>query len=741
MGAQKLIVASVRMPMSVSRGDGGWTVTMSPGGLATALRAVSARRPFTWVGFPGSVPPEERAAVTAEIESVGGAAPVYIEDEHYHGFYEEFSNRVLWPVLHSLPTPRRFSHEAWADYKTVNEQFADAIVNVASPDATVWVHDYQLALVPHLLRRRGFDGPVGFFLHIPFPASETFRTVPVREPILRGILGANLIGFHAYEYLSNFRSAALRILGVESETDKHVLRLPTHSTRLTVLPIGIEPDELAQLADQPEARHQLEVLESRYHGKTVILGVDRLDYTKGLPQKLLAFAELLERNEALRDKVVLIQVAAPSRMNVAEYQELKREMDELVGRINGQFSGIDTTPLVYINHNLPRSELTALYRRADIALVTPIRDGMNLVCLEYIAAREQPGTLVLSEFTGAATCLSGAILINPHNPRQIAEVLERILSGGGPSRAAFEHMKEFVSQNTSSYWAERFLGELDEAFRELAVSAIRLDVGALGDRLSGARSPLLFLDYDGTLQPDARVPRDAAPSPRVVELLRDLARTATVYVISGRSANVLDDWLGDLDIGLVCEHGLATRHPGGQWSQPPVLQDAALEEIVLPLFRNFTQRTPGSRIERKAASIAWHHRGSDPKLGSWRAKELRNLLESELVGHPFTVISGSRIIEVRHVQTTKGHAATALLDLYPGADLVFCAGNDTTDVDMFEAVERSGRQPRIVCQVGTVHTGAEFYVETPEQLHDQLERIIERWTEPPNRDSGTAPAR
>lgn len=728
MGVSKLIVASARLPVSLHKAGERWEAQASPGGLATALRAVAEKRPFTWIGWPGThLAPEERPAVAEILAEQSHGVPVFINEEELGGFYEEFSNRVLWPLFHNLPTPVKFDHAAWSLYQKINRRFADVICEQASPGDTVWVHDYQLALVPKLLRERGVDCAVGFFLHIPFPASETYRALPVRQSILRGMLGADLLGFHSYEYVSHFRSSALRILGLES--DPEGVLLPTHRAHLGVLPIGIEPSEVEQLSETDEAAAQYAELSESLRGRKVILGVDRLDYTKGLPQKFSAFEELLRKRPDLRDQVVLIQVASPSRMGVVEYQALKREMDELAGRIAGTYSTLGGSPLMYINQNVSRARLTALYRLADVALITPVRDGMNLVSLEYIAARgETPGTLILSEFTGSATCLPGAVLVNPHNPSQIASALATALSQQ-PSAESWEHMRDFVLHNTSSRWAERFLARLESAYHDAAgrIRRLRIDDGDVIERLSQSERPLILLDYDGTLQPHVRLPSQAAPSARVKRVLAELAGAGLTYVISGRTSDVLDDWLGDLDIGLVCEHGLAVRHPGGPWSEPPTLDLGALEEIVAPIFKDFTERTPGSRVESKAASVAWHYRGADPKLGAWRAKELRAVLESSLSGQPYVVLGGSRVIEVRHVEVSKGHATTALLDRYPNSDFVFCAGNDRTDEDMFEALRRSGRGPAVICHVGSVHAAAEFFVESPRELLAQLESMIATW--------------
>jgi trehalose 6-phosphate synthase/phosphatase len=727
--AAKLIVVSVRLPLSLSRVQDEWHVSPSPGGLATALRAVAGRRPFTWLGWPGAhVTSREQPAIIDKLSAEIGSVPVFLGKREFSGFYEEFSNRLIWPLFHGLPERVTYDRAAWRSYKQVNEIFADEICKRVSPGDTVWVHDYQLALVPQLLRERGLDCAIGFFLHIPFPSAETYRTLPVREEILRGLLGADLIGFHSYEYVSHFRSSCLRILGLESEPE--TIFMPTHAARLGVLPIGIDPDELEQLANTDEARAELRTLRERFRGKKIICGVDRLDYTKGIPQKLLAFEELLRTHPRLRNRVVLLQIASPSRTHVVEYQSLKREVDELVGRINGRYGTTESTPIVYINQHVSRQRLTALYRVADVALVTPLRDGMNLVCLEYIAARgDHPGTLVLSEFTGAATCLSGAQLVNPHNPARVAEVLAEVLNEPEPNGERFRHMLDFVYTNTSAIWAERFLSRLESMYEELRSGVQRLDFDSMDPSLLELRGgrPLLMLDYDGTLQPHAAVPADAKPSPRVVDLLAVLARFARVFVISGRSADVLDQWLGSLPIGLACEHGLNLKEPGAEWPEREPIDRTVLEDVVRPVLRDFVERTPGSKIEDKAASIAWHYRTADPKFGFWRAKELYALLEERLRGSEFSVLSGSRVVEVRHRQMSKAHIADQLLQRYQAADPVICVGNDRTDEEMFDAVLRSGRDRVVTCHVGGRHTIGQYYVETPAQLLNQLERLVAIW--------------
>lgn len=708
----------------MSRKADGWEAKASAGGLVTALRPVAEERPFEWFGWPGShVPEADRATVTKKLAQ-HGARPIFIGKGDIDGFYAGFSNRVLWPLFHGLTDLSHFSQPAWQAYEKVNGMFADAICERAKPGDTIWIHDYQLALVPELLRQRGVTASIGYFLHIPFPSSEIYRTLPVREAVLRGILGSDFVGFHAYEYVSHFRKACLRVLGVES--DPELIKHGARRVHLGVLPIGIDPVEISEMAEQKEATDEFDRLRSAYRGKKIIIGVDRLDYTKGIPEKLLAFEEFLRAHPKWRRKCVLIQVAAPSRESVDEYQDLKRRVDELVGRINGKYGLPDHTPIVYINQNLSRTRLVGMYRAADVALVTPVRDGMNLVALEYIAARgTQGGSLLLSEFAGAAYLLPGAHLVSPYNIADVARVLAEELERRTPDST---HMLEFVNENTSMAWAERFLSRLEASGQETTPAARRLRVGELPlkKRLLEARNPLVLLDYDGTLRGYERKPLDAVPDARIKDTLRALAEQATVYVISGRPGDVLEQWLGDLPIGLVCEHGFAIRERGGEWQERGVQAAQGLRR-VLPLLEEFRRRTPGAMIERKRSALAWHYRSAEPEFGLFQAKELLNELEELLRKRPFSVLRGNRVIEVRHVGTTKGHAAEELLRRHPETDLVFCAGDDRTDEDMMEAIARLRGDYSVLCWVGGRSRLAPHWTDSTNTLLRELGDLATLW--------------
>lgn len=729
----RLIVASSRLPVtvsqnappnSVSQDAASWNATVGAGGLVTALKPVAQRVGFEWIGWPGvGVGAEHHAEVRRVLnDATQGSGdnlawqvtPVFLSDAEVSGFYTGFANSTLWPLFHGLPSRTVFSTSDYDTYAQVNGRFADVIAERAAPEDLIWIHDYQLMLLPELLRERGLTNPVGFFLHIPFPASDAYRTLAVRQELLNGLLGADLLAFHAYEYVSNFRKSCLRVLGLDSEAE--YVRTRARKVRLSVLPIGVDPEEVRELSRTDDAIHEFETLRQSYAGKKIILGIDRLDYTKGIPEKLLAYEDLLANHPHWRDESVLIQVAAPSRTEVDEYQALKRQVDELVGRINGRYSAPNHTPIVYINQNVPRSRIAGMYRAADVVLITPVRDGMNLVALEYIAARgNEGGHLILSEFAGAANQLPEARLVNPYNIKDVSSALNTALETDAPD---WRFMQEFVETNTALRWAEQFLSRLEES-RSTQRLPKRLRAQALSSRFSECKHPAFFLDYDGTLRSYERVPRRAAPGERVRETLHSLSRCGHVFVVSGRDEATLEAWLGDLPIGLACEHGYALRGVGKMWEHRAEIDPAVLAKVE-NVFDEYVRRTPGSHVEKKRSALAWHYRTVDAELGAYQSKELVHELAEVLAREPYSVLRGNKVVEVRHIQCTKGHVVEDFLRRQPEIDGIFCAGDDQTDEEMMEFLSGVQRKPTALCWVGGASAQAEYWTDTSDALVSEL---------------------
>jgi trehalose 6-phosphate synthase/phosphatase len=563
-------VVSNRLPVTLRRSGEQWRSERSAGGLATAMQPILKRTGGMWIGWPGETPPaaDEQCRAIFARWAKDRFTPVCLPAKTARLYYEGYANQTLWPLFHHFPSRLLYEPEGWSAYVEANRRFRDAVVAQYRPGDLIWVHDYHLMLLPEFLRAALPDAPIGFFLHIPFPSSEVFRILPRREELLRGMLGADLLAFQTHQHLQHFRTSVLRILGIESRIDQ--IDTGGRALHLEALPIGIAPEEFTALLETPGTQAYLAELKRRFQGRRILLAVDRLDYTKGIPERLRTYGRLLETAPHLRGAVVLIQVAVPSRERIASYEELRRLVNELVGEINGRFGTPDWTPVVYIGRGVPRSHLAALYAAADIGWITPLRDGMNLVAKEYVASkRGGDGALVLSEFAGAAAEMGEAYAVNPYDEQRTASVIERVLET--PAAERRERMAALYSRvvrNNVFAWSDRFLAGLRAASAlriELTARAAPLDPDAVVSAYKNSRRRLLFLDYDGTLVPFAGRPERAVPPIGVLKLLDRLAAAPgnRVIIISGRPRADLDAWFGAIPgLSLAAEHGAVLKHAG-----------------------------------------------------------------------------------------------------------------------------------------------------------------------------------
>jgi len=456
--AVTLINVSNRLPATV-----GETITKSSGGLVAALGGLSAEEyDLKWIGWPGASieDPARRAEVEKVLQREHGCIPVFVSEEESAGHYEGFSNSSIWPLLHYMPNYMRYDPAWWDHYRVVNQRFADKVIEMAKPDDLVWVHDYQLMLMPELLHARMPELKIGFFLHTPFPSFETFRCHPKRRELVAGVLGADLVGFHTFGYLRHFRSTVLRLLGLESEITR-IRAEDGHVTAMGVFPIGINARRFEEKLDSPDFVQRRDELRASDSGKRVVLSVERMDYTKGILHRLEAIEQFLAEAEN-RDAIKFIFVSVPSREEVAEYKELVAEVEARVGRINGQYATLSSSPIRFIHGSVSFTDLCALYATADVGLVTPLIDGMNLVAKEYIACqREHDGVLILSEFAGAAEELSNALLVNPYDTRAVAQSLRDALAlTAEQRRAANQPMRQRVMRYDAQHWARVFIQHL-----------------------------------------------------------------------------------------------------------------------------------------------------------------------------------------------------------------------------------------------------------------------------------------
>jgi trehalose 6-phosphate synthase/phosphatase len=480
------------------------------------------------VGWPGTAIPPELEAKAVRLAAEEGCVPVFLAESEQEAFYARICNETLWPLFHYFVDHMRFGSDDWEVYKEVNERFAETIADIAAPRARVWIHDFHLALVPEALRRRRRDLAIGFFLHIPFPSSEIYRLLPTRAELLRGILGADYVGFHTGDYARHFRSACLRVLGIEPGHD--TIEHDGRTVGVGVDPIGIDVASFRRSLRAPETAAAEAEIEERYAGRQLVLGIERLDYTKGIPQKLSAFERILEQDPRRAETVTLLQVVVPSRLESADYQAKRDEIEMRIAHVNGRFARPGVTPLEYVHRSVSRAELVALYRRADVMMVTPLRDGMNLVAQEFVLCQtgaagsvDRPGALLLSEFAGAANVLPGAVLVNPWDADDLASrLVEALALDPRERRRRLELMAARMEQLDSARWARSFLRRL-ERFAHPRVRAARpLDEVArlrIGAELEAAGRRTILLDYDGTLRELAGHPDLATPTPEIRELL------------------------------------------------------------------------------------------------------------------------------------------------------------------------------------------------------------------------------
>lgn len=691
----RTILVSNRLPVTASVEDGNLVVERSVGGLASGLSGATRNADTLWIGWAGplsGITRRQAADVNAQLAALD-CVPVPLSSREIKEYYEEVSNAILWPLFHYQaerlpPDPRH-----WSTYAAVNGRFAQAVADAWKPGDEIWIHDYQLLLLPAMLRRRIPDARIGFFLHIPFPALEIFRILPWRQEVLDGMLGADLVGFHTESYAAHFNAAAQDLVAAEWKAP--YLTYQDRDVRVGAYPIGIDAGHFEELARRRAVRLEADALR-RGADVQVVAGVDRLDYTKGIPRRLLAFERLLTRHPELHGKVQLVQVVVPSRTGVRTYREFRTQVDAAIGNINGAFGTALWTPVAYQYRSLGEDELSALYTAADVMLVTPVRDGMNLVAKEFVASRvDDDGVLVLSEFTGAAAQLTDALLVNPYDVDGMAATLYRALTmSRDERRRRMQALRATVTTQDSTWWAGSFLSDLRNACRERRMSTLAPETSSpeevheVLERARAARLLLLLLDYDGTLVSFTGRPEAARPDTELLGLLGQLAgRTGTeVHLVSGRSRDQLAEWLGDLPVALHAEHGLWSRPAGSnQWKRQEGAGAAAYEQLAAMMSR-YSESTPGAVVERKSAGVAWHYRLADETLGTVQAERLAAEMDDLADTHGLDVLRGDKVVEVRPTGVHKGLVVTDVLRQAVPGSLILALGDDRTDEDLFSAL-------------------------------------------------------
>lgn len=721
----KTIIVSNRLPVKIQMNEEGISYKPSEGGLATGLGSIYKQGGNLWIGWPGMYVDDLRIRdeITQNIRKEN-MSPIFLSKEDIRDFYEGFSNETLWPIFHYFMEYAEYERHLWEAYVRVNQKFCEEIIKHAEPGDTLWVHDYQLLLLPQMIRERLENANIGFFLHIPFPSYEVFRLLPWRRELITGMLGSDLVGFHTYDDMRHFLSSVERIVGL-SNTQGHI---ETGKRTLVVdsFPMGIDYEKYANTSKSEETINKANTYKESIKDCKLILSVDRLDYSKGIPQRLNAYEMFLEQYPEFREKVTLHMVVVPSRDKVEKYKALKEEVDEMVGRINGRFGRVAWTPIHYFYRSFPLPSLSAFYRLADIALVTPMRDGMNLVCKEYVASKEDnDGVLILSEMAGASKELSDALIINPNNIEQITKTIYQALTmSAKEQKRRLKSMQGTIKKFNIHHWVNLFMDRLEYIKKEQeGLTTRHIDdeiTQSIRNDYQQANERLIFLDYDGTLIKFDEDPDKARPDSDLRILLEKLSNDPKnkIVIISGRDKTTLSHWLEEFNVDIMGEHGVWLKRDNNDWQTIDDMHSDWKSEI-LPVLELYVNRTPGSFIEEKDYSLVWHYRKVETGLGELRTGEISTHLKYLASNINLQVLEGDHVVEIKSMEVNKGKAALRWLQ-DSQADFKMAVGDNWTDEDLFKNMPAESYTIR----VGSISSAAKYNVENYKEVRNLLKQIV-----------------
>lgn len=722
----RVTIVSNRLPISVKKVGGKLRFYPSSGGLATGLASYTEEKNNKWVGWPGIVSDdltdEDTETIAKELKK-HNCYPVFLTQKQVGAYYNGFSNSVLWPFFHSLPIKVRNQDSLWRSYQHVNQLFAETVMGLSEPESTIWVHDYQLLLVPEMLRTERPYELIGFFLHTPFPSAKDFKKLPHARTLLKGMLGSDLVGFHTDAYVQDFLDCCEE-LHVGRPLDREVL-VQDRAIRVIDFPLGIDYNKFSQAGMQTTVRRHIRSQRKKYgRRRKIILTVDRLDPTKGLVERLTAYQELLRANKRLRKKVVMVMLAIPSRTDIEAYKRLKTTIENLVKDINNTYGKRRWQPVHYMYQTVPFEELAALYRVADVAFIAPIKDGMNLVAKEYIASRpDKHGVLILSETAGAAQELTEALLVNPNIPTSLVGGLTQALTMKPKElQQRLRDMRKRLAANTIHHWKRAFMGSLESSnlrFQERTKHLAGSTLAQMLDDFSNAQNPALLVDYDGVLTAFSDKPHEAKPSKATLNLLDKLANMllSGVLIISGRSRQDLDEWLGNVPVTLAAEHGALIRSAGSNTWRKVVDAPSNWKEFIRPVLQKYADKTPEAFVEEKEYSLVWHHRKSPQFYAQKNVTILRRVLPPILKPMGLAVYRGNMILEIKSPKANKGVATHNFVK--KKHDFVLAIGDDYTDEDMFAVLPDDA----YTVKVGRGKTLAKYRVNSVDEVHKVLEKL------------------
>lgn len=730
---KRLFLASNRLPVSTCRVNGHFEIQPADELITSGLEEFYAQYQTKWIGLTGL---ENQDLSRKEIQTLEGkmleyrCVPVFPEPADYEHYLHGFSLNTIWPLFHYFTQNTEYDDLDWDAYVRINQLFAEKILQLVDEGDILWIHDFHLMLLPAMIKEKMPGLSIGLFIHIPFPSFEIFRLLPWREKLMEGMLGADLIGFHTYDYVRHFLSCVRRIFGYDTVFNR--ISIGERTLKVDAFPKGINSERFKRKAEERQKagvqspydpRSMVSHIRNSERQEKIILSIDKLNYTKGIPARLKAFELFLEENPEYLEKVSLILLAMTSKEHSTFYEALKREVDELVGRINGNYGTITWMPVRYLNREFSIDELIDMYSLADIALILPLRDGMNMVAKEFVAARfNSDGVLILSEMTGASKELHEALIVNPNNLGEVViAIKDALVMPEEEQQRRMLVMQERLKRYTIMRWANEFIKSLDNVAEIQKTSLTRkISSGHMKKVLRSyaeAKNRILFLDYDGTLSGFKKDPEDAKPDKELYDILAGLTKDPknTITIISGRDKETLSRWFDPgWNIHFIAEHGVWLRDPGGEWHMLEQI-DNEWKESVQPLLEYYVDQTPRSFIEHKNFSLVWHYRNADPDLGIQRAWELKDELRTLTSNLNLEIMDGDKVLEIKFSGINKGRAAIHKMG-NKKYDFIFAVGDDWTDEYTFEAMPEKA----ITIKVGAKTTKAIYYIEGVEMVRKML---------------------
>ncbi|PWA87135.1 trehalose-phosphatase/synthase 7 [Artemisia annua] len=794
LSMDRMILVANQLPLKAKRraDNKGWSFTWDEDSLLLRLKdGFPDDMEVLYVGSLNvDVDPIEQDDVAQVLLDRFGCVPTFLPPNLMEKYYDGFCKKQLWPLFHymlpfSADHGGRFDRSMWEAYVAANKLFSQKVIEVINPeDDFVWIHDYHLMVLPTFLRRRFNRLRMGFFLHSPFPSSEIYRTLPVREEILKALLNSDLIGFHTFDYARHFLSCCSRMFGLEYQSKRGYIGLDYYgrTVGIKIMPVGIYMGQIESVMKLADKEWRVGELKQQFEGKTVLLGVDDMDVFKGINLKLLAMEQMLKVHPSWQGRAVLVQIANPARgKGGIDLEEIQVEIQESCKRINEQFGKPGYQPIVYIDTPLGINERVAYYTIAECVVVSAVRDGMNLTPYEYIVCREgisgsetgsdlsgpKKSMLVVSEFIGCSPSLSGAIRVNPWNVEATAEAMNEAISMSD-SEKQFRHEKHYryVSTHNVGYWSRSFLQDMERTcadhfrkrcwgiglgfgFRVVSLDPNfrKLSIDDIVTAYIRAKNRAILLDYDGTVMPQNSIIK--TPSREVISILNRLSGDPNnkVFIVSGRGRESLSKALAPCKkLGIAAEHGYYMRWSGDlEWETCGQSSDFGWMQMAEPVMKLYTESTDGSSIETKESALVWQYRDADPGFGFAQAKEMLDHLESVLANEPVAVKSGQYIVEVKPQEASKGLVAekifTSMAENGKQADFVLCIGDDRSDEDMFEIIGNAISRNMLsvntnvfACTVGQKPSKAKYYLDDTSEVILMLENLADATDSPVTSD-------